>query len=81
MEHFLNDSGIFLELLGFAFIILTGGRDPNTVFIITSQSKDSKFNKFREKIIPDQLVIVFYFWGIFLVVLGLILQMGFFKYL
>jgi len=73
-----SDVVILMEMLGFVLIILTGGRNPNVIHIITSQSKESKFNKFREKLIPDKVVTVVFYYGVAIVILGFILQLDIF---
>ena len=74
----INDLGIIMELLGFFLITLTGGRNPSSSFLLLSGSKESRFNKFREKIIPDNFVTVVFYYGIALVIFGLIFQMTIF---
>ena len=71
---FINDIGIALEIIGFALLLLTASRNPTSGVMQLNVHKDSPFDIFREKIIPDKYVYWGLSFGIGLVILGLIFQ-------
>jgi len=77
MTQIIPDIGILLEIFGFIFLLLVGGRNPTASHRVLEGHKESKFDVFRQKIIPDEFVYKYLIFGIGLVVLGLILQFSF----
>ncbi len=70
----INDIGITLEIIGFALLLLTANRNPTAGHLLLEEHKESPFDIFREKIIPDKYVYRVVGFGIGLVILGLIFQ-------
>ncbi len=76
MVQIMSDFGIALEIFGFIFILLAGGRNPTASHIVREDHIESKFDEFRKKIIPDEFVYKYLILGIGLVIFGLILQLS-----
>ncbi len=70
----LNDVGITIEIFGFLLLLLTANRNPHGSHLVLEEHKESPFDIFREKIIPDKYVYRVLGFGIGLVILGLIFQ-------
>ena len=70
----LNDLGITLEIIGFALLLLTASRNPTAGHLLLKLHKESPFDIFREKIIPDKYVYWGLGFGIGLIILGLVFQ-------
>lgn len=73
-----SDYGIILEISGFIILLVVSGRNPNAVNRVTTEHKKSKFDKIRERIIPNNLVNMFLIIGISAVIIGLSFQFSFF---
>lgn len=79
MTQIINDVGIILEIFGFIFLLLVGGRNPSGSYLVLEGHIESKFDRLRKKIIPDEFVYKYLIIGIGLVIGGLILQFSFFN--
>ena len=69
-----NDVGITIEIVGFLLLLLTANRNPHGGLWALESHKESPFDIFREKIIPNKYVFWAFGFGIGLVILGLIFQ-------
>ena len=74
----ISDYGIILEIFGFLLLLLVSGRNPNASYRVSSEHKESFFNRIREKIIPNKTVNMFLIIGITAIILGLSFQLTYF---
>jgi len=77
LVEFVNDIGIVFEIAGFVLILLVAGRNTKGGSWATEDYEPSKFDTWREKIIPGKHVDAGMIVGIGFVILGLIMQFSF----
>jgi len=77
VAQIINDVGIILEIFGFIFLLLVGGRNPTASHRVLEGHKESNFDIIRTKIIPNEFVYKYLIISIGLVIAGLILQFSF----
>lgn len=74
------DIGIYLEIVGFLFLLFTVDRfstGGGTALVETgSQTTPHKFHIIRRKIIPDRYVSIVFIFGISFIIFGLIFQLS-----
>lgn len=71
-----SDYGIFLEIVGFVLLLFVSGRNPTGGHVLLESHKDSPFDLWRERIIPNRLVYLVLIIGIGFVIGGLIFQLS-----
>jgi len=77
MAILVNDLGIYLQIIGFVLLLLTGGRHKAGGGIMNEKYEPTRFDKFREKIISERWVEHYFVIGIGLVIIGLTLHLSF----